>query len=92
MKTHITIKGTKYRVVKAHVTFEEGQSTSLDVSPCNGCVFESEQECRSRFRAGGRLKCVDGDEDAMTDADRTDYILIPNTREALAEYVAKRLT
>jgi len=35
---------------------------------------------------------VDGDEDASNDIDRADYILIHNTDEALAEYVAKRLT
>lgn len=91
MRTHITVQGTKYRVVRAYLTFEQSQDVS-DLSVCGGCVFESEQECRSRFRAGGRLKCVDGDDEALCDASRTDYILIHNTREALAEYVAKRLT
>ena len=92
MRTHITVKGIKYRVVKAIHTFEESQtSDDHTVSPCNGCVFESLQGCRSRFRAGNRLKCVDGDEDAERDADRTDYILIGNTPEALAEYVAQRM-
>lgn len=93
MRAHITVKGIKYRVVQSLYTFEEGQSNSYEheVSPCNGCVFESVQSCRTRFRSGGRLKCVDGDEDAMSDAHRTDYILIHNTREALAEYVSMRL-
>ena len=91
MRTHITVQGTKYRVVRAYLTFEQSEDAS-DLSVCDGCVFEAQGDCRSRFRAGNRLKCVDGDEDAMADADRTDYILIHNTREALAEYVAKRLT
>jgi len=91
MKSHITVKGTKYRVVKAYMTFEQSQDNS-DLSVCEGCVFEAQGDCRTRFRAKGLLKCVDGDDDAHCDADRTDYILIPNTREALAEYVAKRLT
>lgn len=91
MKTHVTVQGTKYRVVRAYLTFEQSQDVS-DLSVCDGCVFEAQGECRTRFRAKGLLKCVDGDSDAMTDANRTDYILIPNTREALAEYVAKRLT
>lgn len=92
MRTHITIKGVKYRVVKAIHTFEEGQTSGdHEVSPCNGCVFEEVQSCRTRFRSGGRLKCVDGDEDAMSDEHRTDYILIHNTPEALAEYVARRM-
>ena len=92
MKSHITVGGVKYRVVKAIHTFEEGQtSDDHEVSPCNGCVFEDVQNCRTRFRSGGKLKCVDGDEDAMSDANRTDYILIGNTPEALAEYVARRM-
>lgn len=91
MRTHITVDGTKYRVVKAYVTYEQAEDDH-DMSVCGGCVFEEVSNCRIRHRAKGKLKCVDGDEDAMSDAERTDYILIHNTREALAEYVAKRLT
>jgi len=91
MRTHVTIKGIKYRVVKSYLTFEQAEDDS-NLSVCEGCVFEAQGACRTRFRAKGLLKCVDGDDDAHCDADRTDYILIHNTREALAEYVAKRLT
>lgn len=91
MKSHITVKGTKYRVVKAYLTFEQAENEGVDKSVCNGCVFEEMGDCRTRFRAKQTLKCVDGDADSNSDAKRADYILIPNTREALAEYVAKRL-
>lgn len=90
MKTHITVKGTKYRVVKALMTFEQAE-VDHDLSVCDGCVFEAMGDCRTRFRAKQTLKCVEGDDGATHDAERVDYILIPNTREALAEYVAKRL-
>lgn len=91
MKTHITVKGTKYRVVKAFVTWEPAEDDP-DLSVCNGCVFEAQGDCRTRFRAKQTLKCVEGEDDARSDSKRVDYILIDNTREALAEYVAKRLT
>jgi hypothetical protein len=90
MKSHITVQGTKYRVVKAFRTFEESE-VDHDLSVCEGCVFEALGECRTRFRAKDTLKCVEGDDEAMRDAERTDYILIDNTREALADYVAHRL-
>lgn len=91
MKSHITVKGTKYRVVKALMTFEQAEDSSdLNLSVCNGCVFEAQGDCRTRFRSKLTLKCVEGDDDSNTD--RADYILIYNTHEALAEYVAKRLT
>ena len=85
------MKGIKYRVVKAYMTWEQADD-HVDKSVCNGCVFESLGDCRTRFRAKNTLKCVDGDSDASSDSERVDYILIPNTREALAEYVAQRLT
>lgn len=90
MKTHITVKGTKYRVVKSYLTFEQAED-DVDTSVCDGCVFEEMGDCRTRFRAKQTLKCVDGDADSNSDAKRVDYILIHNTHEALAEYVAKRL-
>jgi hypothetical protein len=71
------------------MTFEQAEDDP-DLSVCNGCVFEAMGDCRTRFRSKHTLKCVEGDDDSSTD--RTDYILIHNTREALAEYVAKRLT
>ena len=89
MKSHITVKGIKYRVVRSLITFQQAEDSS-DQSVCNGCVFEDVGDCRRRFRAKNVLKCVDGDDDSNTD--RADYILIYNTQEALAEYVARRLT
>ena len=90
MKSHITVAGIKYRVVKSYLTFEQAED-DIDTSVCDGCVFEKIGDCRTRFRAKQTLKCVDGDSDASSDAERVDYILIPNTPEAIAEYVARRL-
>jgi len=92
MRSHITVKGIKYRVVRAYMTFEQAENDGVDKSVCNGCVFESMGNCRTRFRSKNTLKCVDGNEDSNKDNDRADYILIHNTDEALAEYVARRLT
>ena len=91
MRTHVIVKGTKYRVVKAFMTLEEADDHD-ERSICDGCAFAGNNDCRRMFRARDTLKCVDGDSDAHSADERTDYILIPNTSEALAEYVAKRLT
>lgn len=89
MRKFITIAKVKYKVVPALYDFRQYAEDNRR-HPCVGCHFGGDH-CRTMMRSR-TLKCVEGDEDDETGEDRKDYILIANTPEALAEYVAKRLT